>query len=104
MASTSQGDEGWPRVTPTRRLADEWALVLAAEGLSPAVLPDREGFALRVPAHQEERAAQTLAAYLHENRRPDRDRPPAQVERLGDVEWRSRQDHRTQDPTLLDHR
>jgi len=54
------GDEGWPRVAATRRLADEWALVLIAEGLSPAVVREPGGFVLRVPAHQEERAAQIL--------------------------------------------
>jgi membrane associated rhomboid family serine protease len=75
MDSTSQGDEGWPRVAASRRLADEWALVLAAEGLSPTVLHDQGGFALRVPADQEEKAARILALYTHENRRPEL--PPA---------------------------
>lgn len=70
MDSTSQSDLGWPRVAPSRRVADEWALVLTAEGLSPAVLRDRRVFFLSVPAHQEERAAEILAAYALENRRP----------------------------------
>jgi rhomboid protease GluP len=69
-------EEGWPRVAATRRLADEWALVLIAEGLSPTVVRERGGFALRVPAHQEERALQVLAAYLRETRRPEL--PPAE--------------------------
>jgi rhomboid protease GluP len=64
-------DEGWPRVAATRRLADEWALVLIAEGLSPTVVRERGAFALRVPTHQEEQAAQILAAYARENRRPE---------------------------------
>ena len=68
--------EGWPRIAATRRLADEWALVLIAEGLSPTVVRERGAFALRVPAHQEEQAAQILAAYARENRRPEP--PPAE--------------------------
>ena len=74
MDSASGGDNGWPWVAPTRRHADEWALVLIAEGLSPIVARERGAFVLRVPAHQEERAAQILAAYLCENRRKE---PPA---------------------------
>jgi membrane associated rhomboid family serine protease len=69
-------EEGWPRVAATRRLADEWALVLVAEGLSPTVVRERGGFVLRVPAQQEERALQVLAAYVRENRRPEL--PPAE--------------------------
>ena len=69
-------EEGWPRVAATRRLADEWALVLVAEGLSPVVVREGGRFALRVPAHQEERALQVLAAYVRENRRPPL--PPAE--------------------------
>jgi membrane associated rhomboid family serine protease len=69
-------EEGTPKAAPSRRLADEWALVLIAEGLSPAVVRERGGFVLRVPAHQEERAAQILAAYARENRSPEP--PPAE--------------------------
>ena len=57
-------EDGRPRVAATRRLADEWALVLVAEGLSPTVVRERGGFALRLPAHQEERAEEILAAFL----------------------------------------
>jgi membrane associated rhomboid family serine protease len=71
MDSTSQSDEGWPRIAPSRRCADEWALVLVAEGLSPAVVREGDRFVLRVPARQEERAAQILAAYARENRSPE---------------------------------
>jgi len=69
-------DEGWPKVAATRRLADEWALVLLAEGLAPTVVRERGAYALRVPARQEEPAAQILAAYARENRRPEL--PPAE--------------------------
>jgi membrane associated rhomboid family serine protease len=71
MEPTGRTGEGWPRVAPNRRLADEWALVLIAEGLSPTVVRDRGGFALRVPAPEEEQAAQILAAYARENRGPE---------------------------------
>jgi membrane associated rhomboid family serine protease len=74
--STSQSDPGWPRVAPSRRVADEWALVLTAEGLSPAVVRERRVFLLCVPAHEEERASQILATYALENRRSGP--PPAE--------------------------
>jgi len=71
MDPASGSDDGWPRIAPNRRLADEWALVLIAEGLSPTVARDRGGFVLRVPAPEEEGAARILAAYARENRRPE---------------------------------
>ena len=83
MDSTSQGGEGWPRVAPTRRLANEWALVLAAEGLSSTVRRDRDGFALRVPADQEEQAARILTVYARENRSPEL--PPADPVVSGEI-------------------
>ncbi|MFQ5801612.1 MAG: rhomboid family intramembrane serine protease [Candidatus Methylomirabilales bacterium] len=55
------------RVAPTRKLAEEWALVLVAEGLSPSVRRTREGFALDVPVEEVERAAAALSAYESEN-------------------------------------
>jgi rhomboid protease GluP len=59
------------RVARNRELVEEWALVLAAEDLSPSVRPAAEGFALSVPAHQAERAESALSAYESEN--PDRE-------------------------------
>jgi membrane associated rhomboid family serine protease len=56
------------RVTGTRPLADEWALVLAAEGLHPRVVRAPGGFALEVSNDEAERAFAALAAYSHENR------------------------------------
>jgi membrane associated rhomboid family serine protease len=53
-----------------RRLADEWSLVLAAEGLTPALRQTSRGFALCVPAEQAERAGAALAGYLAEPARP----------------------------------
>jgi hypothetical protein len=76
MQSTSGEGGDWPKVAPTRRIADEWALVLIAEGLSPTVARQSGAFLLRVPARQEERASQILAAYARENRVPEP--PPAE--------------------------
>jgi membrane associated rhomboid family serine protease len=76
MASTGRSDEGWPRVAATRKLAEEWTLVLVAEGISSTVDREGDGFALRVPAREEERAAEILDAYALESRRPEL--PPAE--------------------------
>ena len=61
------------RIAPRRKTADEWALVLASEGLHPEVGHTRGGFALAVPADEGDRAAAALAAYEREN-------PPAPAE------------------------
>ncbi|MFQ5936951.1 MAG: rhomboid family intramembrane serine protease [Acidiferrobacterales bacterium] len=55
------------RTTRSRRLANEWALVLEAEGLSPAVWQASEGFVLGVATEQAERASAALSAYDREN-------------------------------------
>ncbi len=55
------------RIAHERTLAEEWALVLEAEGLSPSVQRVRSGFVLRVPAEETERAAAALSAYEREN-------------------------------------
>ncbi|MFQ5657245.1 MAG: rhomboid family intramembrane serine protease [Candidatus Methylomirabilales bacterium] len=51
------------RVAPDRYVADEWALVLVTEGLTPSVWRADEGFVLGVPADEAERAAAVLEAY-----------------------------------------
>lgn len=56
------------RVTRRRALADEWALVLAAEGLHPSVDGERGGFALAVPGEEVERAKALLEAWESEGR------------------------------------
>jgi hypothetical protein len=61
------------RTTRSRARADEWVLVLSAEGLSPRVHPKGGAFVLVLPAHQVDGALDALAAYEDEN-------PPA-VER-----------------------
>ncbi|UCE84590.1 MAG: rhomboid family intramembrane serine protease [Deltaproteobacteria bacterium] len=55
------------RVTEQRALADEWALVLVAESLSPSVRPGDQGYAVCVPATEAQRAAEALASYEREN-------------------------------------
>lgn len=55
------------RVAPRRQLAEEWALVLVAEGLTPRVVHARDGFRISVPAEQCESASAALAAYEREN-------------------------------------
>ena len=55
------------RIAHERTRAEEWALVLEAEGLSPSVRRVRSGFVLSVPAEEAERAAAALSAYEREN-------------------------------------
>jgi rhomboid protease GluP len=66
------------RTAPTRRLADEWALVLTSQGLHPAIQRTREGFDVAVPDAERERADAALAAYAGENSTdpPPRELPP----------------------------
>jgi len=67
------------RVSRQRKLADEWALVLTAEGLSPNVWRGSEGFVLGVATDEAERAAELLAAYESENRGRGLPREPEPV-------------------------
>jgi membrane associated rhomboid family serine protease len=55
------------RETGDEKLADEWALVLLAQGLSPRVRRRRDGIVLSVPQDQVERARAVLSAYDSEN-------------------------------------
>ena len=61
------------RVTRRRRAADEWALVLVAEGLAPRVRRTPEGFTVAVAACDRDRAVGALDAYERENAAPRRD-------------------------------
>jgi membrane associated rhomboid family serine protease len=56
------------RVAFARRDADEWVLVLAAEGVASRIRPQGDGFALCVPQALAERAAAALVRYEAENR------------------------------------
>jgi len=74
-------DEPTPpiRIAPTRRLADEWALVLRSQGLHPSIRRTRDGFDLGVPDTEREHAEAALSAYASENspapRQPERPPP-----------------------------
>ncbi len=57
------------RIAPRRALADEWALALWADGLSPIVWPEAGGYAIGVPASQASRATDVLAMVDRERRR-----------------------------------
>jgi len=58
------------RVSRRRAQADEWALVLSADGLLVRVEGGAEGFAVLVPAAERDAAERALAAFERENRRP----------------------------------
>ncbi len=56
------------RVTSDRQLAEEWELVLLAQGLSPSLGQDPDGVVLRVPPAEVSKALASLSAYERENR------------------------------------
>jgi len=56
------------RITHRRSHADEWALVLAAEGLSPRIWGSDSGFVIGVAPEHAERAREALDAYDQEVR------------------------------------
>jgi rhomboid protease GluP len=58
------------RVTPDNKLANDWALVLITQGLSPSLRHDQGGVVLSVPAEEAEMALAGLAAYEKENTFP----------------------------------
>ena len=57
------------RVTDDQRLAEEWELVLLAQGLSPSLRRTPDGVVLSVPEAEVDRALASLAAYERENPR-----------------------------------
>jgi rhomboid protease GluP len=66
------------REARARERADEWALVLAAEGLAPKVWRGPAGFVVGVPAEVAERGFALLEAYERENRAPPAPRAEAE--------------------------
>lgn len=69
MTSPTRSNPEVPlRVARRRRRADEWALVLAAEGLPYRVWRGPSGFVVGVAAEDAERALAALEAYERENR------------------------------------
>lgn len=73
---TQAGREIIVRRTPYLRQAEEWSLVLEAEGLSPRLLHTSSGWVLSVPSQHLERAATELWAYESENRPPAAEEQP----------------------------
>lgn len=57
------------RVTGDRQLAEEWELVLLAQGLSPILHHNPDGVILSVPEAEANRALVSLSAYERENPR-----------------------------------
>jgi membrane associated rhomboid family serine protease len=55
-----------PFVTRRRREADEWALVLSAEGFEPAVVRSIDGYRIRVAEGKEANAAKILSGWRQE--------------------------------------
>jgi membrane associated rhomboid family serine protease len=71
------------RVTGDPHLAEEWELVLLAQGLSPSVRQTPEGVILSVPQAEVDRALASLAAYERENPRQLAER----VEPMESASW-----------------
>ncbi len=67
------------RVTVDHNLAEEWELVLLAQGLSPSLRRTSDGIVLSVPETELDRALASLSAYEREN-------PPKVTERLRPME------------------
>ena len=55
------------RITRDSKLADEWALVLVSQGMSPSLRVGPEGVVLSVPEEETEKALAGLSAYETEN-------------------------------------
>lgn len=69
------------RTTRRRALADDWCLVLAAEGLVPELRGGRDGFTVFVPHVEVRRAVAALASFERENQRVAAPPEPAPVDR-----------------------
>lgn len=65
----NQGSDNIVRVTADRRLAEEWELVLLAQGLAPSLHSTADGILLSVPQTEVDRALASLSAYERENPR-----------------------------------
>src|SRR5688500_5533570 len=74
----SRGSEFPLRVTGDQRLAEEWELVLLAQGMSPSLTRNLEGATvLTVPEENVDRARAALLAYESENPpKPTEERDP----------------------------
>lgn len=65
--TVTKGSEIPLRITPDQRLAEEWELVLLAQGLTPSVHRSADGAVLSVPEEEVETALASLSAYEREN-------------------------------------
>jgi rhomboid protease GluP len=65
--SPNQDSQVFLRVTGDQRLAEEWELVLLAQGLSPSMRRSPDGIVLSVPAAELAKAVAGLSAYEQEN-------------------------------------
>ncbi len=65
----NQGSQILLRVTGDYQLAQEWELVLLAQGLSPSLRRSPDGVVLSVPQDELDRALASLSAYERENPR-----------------------------------
>jgi membrane associated rhomboid family serine protease len=77
LEATDPAGESAVRSTRRRPLAEEWALVLAAEGLAPSIRHGAAGFAVCVPSAEQSAAASALAAYERENVHAQAGDPPS---------------------------
>lgn len=65
--SLTDSFEALPLIAPTRRQADEWALVLASASIPCRVDHSTRGWTVFVATNDTEHATRTLTAYLEEN-------------------------------------
>lgn len=70
------------RVSRRRAQADEWALVLCAEGLHAQVQGGAAGFAVAVPEAERSAAERALESFERENRRPPPVPEPPPIDRF----------------------
>ena len=80
-----EGGEAAVRIAPNRARAEEWALVLVAEGLAAKIVRAGDGFALEVPAREQRHAARALEQYEAENPRKRREVEPKEAAAPGAV-------------------
>ena len=79
----NQGSQILLRVTADHQLAEEWELVLLAQGLSPTLRRSPDGVVLSVPQAEVDRALASLSAYERENPRKRTER----VEPMASASW-----------------
>ncbi len=77
MAEHESADsDAAPPTTSRKREAEEWALVLSAEGFAPRVVRDESAFRVEVEPGREQAAWRSIAAWRRERAERDRNRQP----------------------------